>query len=71
MYLYTMMYHRLGVRGRCPQWAHSTRGMCDADKRAMKAEGEARLELPRNPSCASYGLMHVRYRLRGAQGPRG
>ena len=70
MYLYAMMYLSLGVRGGCPGWAHSTDGLYDADKGAMQAEGQARLELPRNPGCAPYGLMHVRYRLQVAQGPR-
>ena len=56
MCLYTMMYLSLGVRGRCPGWAHSTYGLYDADKGAMKAEGQARLELPRNPGCASLDL---------------
>ena len=31
-----------------PGWAHSTDGLYDADKEAMKAEGQARLEFPRN-----------------------
>ena len=56
MCLYTMMYLSLGVRGRCPGWAHSTYDLYDADKGAMKAEGQARLELPRNPGCASLDL---------------
>ena len=33
--------------------APSTDGLYDADKGAMKAEGQARLELPRNPGYAS------------------
>ena len=69
--LYTMMYHGVGVRGRCPGWAHGTYGRYDADKPAMKAEGQARLALPGNLRCPFYGLMHVRYRVQGAQGPRG
>ena len=39
MCIYTMVYIGLGVQTRCPGWAHTTDGLCDADKGAMKAEG--------------------------------
>ena len=46
--LYTMMYLGQGVQQRCPGWAHSIDDLYDTDKGAMKAEGQAGLELPRN-----------------------
>ena len=55
-----------GARG-----APSTDGLYDADKGAMKAEGQARLELPKNPGYTSMDFLRVRYWLRGACGPRG
>ena len=42
-----------GVQKRCQEWAHGTNGPNNADKGAMKAEGQARLELPRNPGYTS------------------
>ena len=42
-----------GVQKRCPGWAHSTDDLYDTDKGVMKAEGQARLELPRNPGYTS------------------
>ena len=44
---------RFGGPKEVPGWAESTNGLYDADKGAMKAEGQARLELPRNPGYTS------------------
>ena len=38
---------------RCPGRAHSNDGLYDVDKGAMKAEGQARVELPRSPGYIS------------------
>ena len=52
MLIYNGVYLFVG----CPGWAHSIDGLYDSDMGAMKAEGQARLELPRNPCCASLDL---------------
>ena len=44
---------RSGGPKEVPRGAQSTDGLYDADKGAMKAEGQARLELPRNPGSTS------------------
>ena len=53
MGIYTMLYFGWGVPQRCLVGAPSADGLNDADKGAMKAKGQARLELPRNPGYAS------------------
>ena len=44
---------RSGGPKEVPGGAQSTVGLYDADKGAMKAEGQAKLELPRNPGYTS------------------
>ena len=53
MCIYTIIYLGLGAQKRCPGLTQSTYGLNDADKGAMKAQGEARLELPKNPGSTS------------------
>ena len=51
--IYTMLYLGWGGPKEVPEGAPSTDGLNDAGKGAMKAEGRARLELPKNPGYAS------------------
>ena len=53
MCLYMMMHLGLRVQKRFPGWAHGIDSTSDADKGPMKGEGQARLQLPRNPGCIS------------------
>ena len=71
-----LIYHVVSQSGGCPGRAHSTYGLYDADKGAMKAEGQARLELPRNPGCASLDLCTCAtscrvYMIRGVEQSKG
>ena len=57
MYYYrVLIYNDVSQSGGFPGWAHSTYGLYDMDKWAMKTEGQARLELPGNPGGASLEL---------------
>ena len=55
-YYRVLIYNIVAPFGGSPRWAQSAYGPNDADKGAMKAEGQARLEPPRNPGRASLDL---------------
>ena len=50
--LYGLLYHERGIRGWCQGRAARTVDLYDTEMGAMKAEGQARPELPRNPGLA-------------------
>ena len=62
--LYGLLYHERGIRGA------RTNDLYDTEKGAMKAEGQARPELPRNPGYKSVGYC-MRGTGRRAQRARG
>ena len=51
-----LIYNTAAPSGGSPRWAQSAYGPNDADKGAMKAEGQARMEPPRNPGRTSLDL---------------
>ena len=51
-----LIYNTVAPTKGSPRWARSTCVLNDADEGAMKAEGKARLEPPRNPGYASLDL---------------
>ena len=55
-YYYVLLYNTVAPIGGSLRWAPSTCVENDADKGAMKAGHQARLEPPRNPGCASLDL---------------
>ena len=48
-----VIYNAVSPTAGSLRWGHSTSVVHNEDKGAMKAKGQARLELPRNPGYAS------------------
>ena len=55
-YYRVLIYNTVAASWGSPRWAHIFSGPNDADKGAMKAKGQARLEPPRTPGHASLDL---------------
>ena len=70
--IYGLLYLGQGNCGWCPRWA-STDDIYDTEMGAMKAKGQARLELPRKPGYKSTGfcMCGTERRVQSALGRRG
>ena len=60
--IHGLLYIGQGIQGWCLRWAASTDDLSDTEMGAMKAKGQARLELPINR-----GYKSVDYCMRGTE----
>ena len=56
MCLYVFLCLGQGDQKGCPRWAPMIDGLYNTDMGAMKAEGQARLELPRNVAASLWAI---------------
>ena len=56
LYYRMLIYNTVAPSGGSLRWSRSTCVINNEDNGAMKAEGQARLEPPKNPCCASLDL---------------